>query len=94
MNMRKLRRLIYLSLLGTLGTLVALLLPMYTLLAMFGALVLLFLAQQLNFYKIVMLLKRFIQNTRKLYFENRLKLRTGFRDYRDAELENRSRRCR
>jgi hypothetical protein len=92
--MRKLRRLIYLSLLGTLATLVALLLPEYTLLAMFGALALLFLAQQLNFYKIVMLLKRFIQNTRKLYFENRLRLRTSFRDYRDTELENSSRRCR
>jgi hypothetical protein len=92
--MRKLRRLIYLSLLGSLGTLVALLLPEYTLLAMFGALALLFLAQQLNFYKIAMLLKRFIQNTRKLYFKNRLGLRTGFRDYRDTELENSSRRCR
>jgi hypothetical protein len=77
--------------LGTLGTLVALLFPEYTLLAMFGALTLLFLAQQLNFYKIVMMLKRFIQNTRKLYFENRLKLRTGFRGYRDTEIENSSR---
>jgi len=92
--MRKLRRLIYLSLLGTLATLVALLLPEYILLAMFGTLALLFLSQQLNFYKIVMLLKRFIQNTRKLYFENRLRLRTGFRDYRDTELENSSRKCR
>lgn len=88
--MRKLRRLIYLSLLATFGTLVALLLPEYTLLAMFGALALLFVARQLNFYKIVMMLKRFVQNTRRLYFENRLKLRTGFRDYRDAELENSS----
>jgi hypothetical protein len=92
--MRKLRRLIYLSLLGTLGTLVVLLLPAYTLLAMFGALTLLFFAQQLNFYKIAMMLKRFIQNTRKLYFENKIKLRTGFIDYRDTELENGSRRCR
>jgi hypothetical protein len=92
--MRKLRRLIHLSLLGTFGTLVALLLPEYILLAMFGALALLFLAQQLNFYKIVMLLKRFIRNTQKLYFENRLKLRTGFRGYRDTELENSSRICR
>jgi hypothetical protein len=92
--MRKLRRLIYLSLLGTFGTLVALLLPGYTLLAMFGALTLLFLAQQLNFYKIAMMLKRFVQNTRRLYFENRLKLRSGFRDYRDTELENSSRICR
>jgi hypothetical protein len=83
-----------LALLGTLGTLVALLFPEYTLLAMFGALMLLFLAQQLNFYKIVMMLKRFIQNTRKLYFKNRLKLRTGFRGYRDTEIENSSRICR
>jgi hypothetical protein len=92
--MRGLRRLIRLALLGTLGTLVALLFPEYTLLAMFGALTLLFLAQQLNFYKIVMMLKRFIQNTRKLYFKNRLKLRTGFRGYRDTEIENSSRICR
>jgi hypothetical protein len=90
--MRKLRRLIRLALLGTLGTLVALLLPAQVImLVLVGALTLLFLAQQLNFYKIVMMLKRFIQNTRRLYFENRLKLRTGFRGYRDAELENSSR---
>jgi hypothetical protein len=93
-NMRKLRRAIYLSLLGILGTSVALLLPEYTLLAMLGALTLLFVARQLNFYKIMMMLKRFIQNTRRLYFENRLKLRTGFRGYRDTEIENSSRRCR
>jgi hypothetical protein len=93
-NIRKLRRLIYLSLLGILGTLMALLVPEAALLAMFGTLTLLFLARQLNFYKIVIMLKRFIQNTRRLYFENRLKLRTGFRDYRDSELENSSRICR
>jgi hypothetical protein len=88
--MRRLRSLIRLALLGTLGTLVALLLPAYIImLVLVGALTLLFLAQQLNFYKIVMMLKRFIQNTRRLYFENRLKLRTGFRSYRNAELENR-----
>lgn len=80
------------ALLGALGTLVALLLPAYSImLVLVGALTLLFLAQQVNFYKIVMMLKRFIQNTRKLYFENRLKLRTGFRGYRDTELENSSR---
>ena len=92
--MRKLKRLVYLSLLGALGTLAVLLLPEYTLIAMFGTLALLFLARQLNFYKIAMMLKRLIQNTRKLYLENRLKLRTGFRDYRDSELENSSRICR
>jgi hypothetical protein len=93
-DVRKLRRVIYLSLLGILGTFVVLLLPEYVLIAMFGALALLFVAQQLNFYKIVMMLKRFIQNTRRLYFENRLKLRTGFRGYRDTEIENSSRRFR
>jgi hypothetical protein len=93
-DMRKLRRLIYLSLLGALGTLVALLLPLYTLLVMFGALALLFLARQLNFYKIMMMLKRLVQNTRKFHFENRPGLRTGFRDYGDTEIENRSRTCR
>jgi hypothetical protein len=93
-DVRKLRRVIYLSLLGILGTFVVLLLPEYVLIAMFGALALLFVAQQLNFYKIVMMLKRFIQNTRRLYLENRLKLRTGFRGYRDTEIENSSRRCR
>jgi hypothetical protein len=93
--MRKLRHLIRLVLLATLGTLVALMLPVYIImLVLVGALTLLFLARQLNFYKIVMMLKRFIQNTRKSYFENRLKLRTGFRGYRDTEIENRSRICR
>lgn len=92
-NIRKLRRFVYLSLLGALGTVLALLLPAYILLAMFGLATLIFLARQLNFYKIVMMLKRFVQNARRLYFENRLKLRTGFRDYRDSELENSSHRC-
>jgi hypothetical protein len=63
--MRKLRRLVYLSLLGALGTLVVLLLPEYTLIAMFGTLALLFLARQLNFYKTMMMLKRFIQKSAK-----------------------------
>jgi hypothetical protein len=93
-DVRKLRRVIYLSLLGILGTFVVLLLPEYVLIAVFGTLALLFVARQLNFYKIVMMLKRFIQNTRRLYFENRLKLRTGFRSYRDSELEKSSRLCR
>ena len=92
--MRKLRRLIYLSLLGALGTLTLLLFPEYTLLAVFGTLTLLLVARQLNFYKIIMMLKRFAQNTRRLYVENRLRLRTGFRGYRDSELEKSSRMCR
>ena len=91
--MRKLRRLIYLSLLGALGTLTVLLIPEYILLAMFGALALLIVVRQLNFCKIVMTLKRFAQKSRRLYFEKRLNLRTGFRDYSDSKLENSSRIC-
>ena len=89
--MRKLRRLVYLSLLGTFGTLTALMFPEYFLLIMIGASVILFLAKQLNFYKIAMMLKRLVQNARKLYLANRLKLRTGFRAYSDSELEKTSR---
>lgn len=92
--MRKIRRIIYLSLLAILGTLMALLLPEVMLLAMFGAVTLLILVRRLNFYKITMMLKRFIQNTRRIYFENRLRFRTGVRNYRDAELERGSRACR
>jgi len=57
-------------------------------------LMLLLIARQLNFYKIIMMLERFVQNTRRLHLENRLRLRTGFRGYRDSELENSSRMCR
>ena len=93
-NIRKLQRLVCLSILGALGTLTLLLFPEYTLLAVFGALTLLLVARQLNFYKIIMMLKRFAQNTRRLYVENRLRLRTGFRGYRDSEIEKSSRMCR
>ena len=94
MDMRKLGRIIYLSLFGTLGTLVALLVPAYFLLALFVVLALSVLAQQLNFYKIMMLLKRFVRDTQGLYFENKLKLRTGFRSYTDDSQENSGTWCR
>jgi hypothetical protein len=89
--MRKLRRMLYLSLLAILGTLLAIIFPEVTLLAMFGAATLLIIMRRLNFYKIAMMLKRFIQNTRRIYFENRLRFRTGVRAYRDTEIEHSSR---
>ena len=92
--MRKLRRIVYLSLLGILGTFVALMFPAYVLMVMVGVVTLLFIARQLNFYKIMMMLKRVIRNTRRLCFESRLKLHTGFRDYSDNELQKSSRICR
>jgi len=61
---------------------------------LFGTLASLFSARQFNFYKIVMIIKRFFRNTRKPYFGNRLKLRTNFRYYRDSKLENSFRICR
>jgi hypothetical protein len=93
-NTRILRRVIYLASLGILGTLVAVLFPVYILLVAFGVIALLSLSQQLNFYKIIVMLKRFALKGRKLWLESRMKLHTGFKDYRDTELENGSRRCR
>ncbi len=89
-----LRRVIYLASLGILGTLVAVLFPGYTLLIAFGMIALLALSLQLNFYKIIMMLKRSALKGRKLWLESRMKLHTGFRDYCDTEIENGSRRCR
>ncbi len=94
MDMKKLERIIYISLFGALGTLVALLVPMYSLLALFAVLALSVLAQQLNFHKIMMLLKRFVRDTQRLYFENKLKLHTGFRSYADDSQENSGTWCR
>ena len=37
--------------------------------------------RQLNFFKIVMVIKRYAKNVSRLRFEIRAKLHTGFRDY-------------
>jgi len=86
-NMRRLRGAIFLALVGTLGTLVILLNPLYVMLALIAFSAFVLIARQVNFYKIAMMLKRFISEARRIYLENRLKLRTGFRDYSDADLE-------
>ncbi len=93
-NRRILRRAVYLAILGTIGALMVLFFPAYTLLATFGVLALLALSRQLNFYKIAMMLKRYAVKGRKLWLESRMKLHTGFRDVHSAELENGNRRCR
>jgi hypothetical protein len=79
---------------GVLGTLTVLLLSDYIMIAIFGTLALLIIAQQLNFYKIMMILAGFIRNMRKLIFGNRLKLLSVFRGYRGSKLENKSTVCR
>jgi hypothetical protein len=86
-DMSNLICLVHLSRVGFLGTLKFMLLSEYILMATFGTLALLFVATQFNFYKIGMILKRFNRNTRKLCFGNKLKLRTGYRCYRNSKLK-------
>jgi len=78
--MRKLRSIIYLALLGTVGLIAVLINPLYMLavISMFAFLVI---ARQMNFYKIVMMIKRYAKSVSRLRFEIRAKVHTGFRDY-------------
>jgi hypothetical protein len=46
------------------------------------------LARNMNFYKLVMMLKRYAHEAEKLQFEIRMKLHTGFKDYRAADNEH------
>ncbi len=80
--------------LGTLGTLLVFIFPSYTIVTMFSVLSLLMIMQRLNLYKLAMLTKQLARNTKKLYVENKLNLRTGYRSYNDNDLEGcRSTRC-
>jgi len=83
-----LRRIVYPVFLVAVSLIVAVFYPMLMLLFYAGTFVLLFLSQQLNFYKIVMVLKRYARNIgSKLRFEIRGKLHLGFRDYSNASLD-------
>ena len=44
-------------------------------------------ARQMNFYRIVMMMKRYAKNVSRIRFEIRAKLHTGFRDYGESESE-------
>jgi hypothetical protein len=75
----------------------ALLYPMLLLIFYAGAFVLLMLSRQLNFYKMVMFLKRYARNLgAKLRCDIRARLHLGFRDYNsisanaDEELRHRT----
>ena len=78
--MQRMRSIIYLALLGTVGALIILINPLYVL-ALISMLAFLAIARQMNFYKIVMAIKRYAKNVSRLRFEIRAKLHTGFRDY-------------
>ncbi len=93
--MRKLRRILYLALLGVLGAFVVLVNPYYVLLASIGLFALLTLSRQINLYKVAMMIKRLANNTSKLRIAIRAKVHTGFKDYTaiDNEEESRSKTC-
>ena len=78
--MRRMRSAIYLALLGTVGALIVLINPLYVL-ALISMLAFVAITRQMNFYKIVMVIKRYAKNVSRLRFEIRAKLHTGFRDY-------------
>jgi len=95
-NMRKLRSIIYVALVAAAGLLAATISPLMVLMASMSMIAFLAIARQMNFYKIVMMMKGWAKNVSRIRFEIRAKLHTGFRDYNDpleAEGSHRSSRC-
>ena len=93
-NMRRMRSIIYLALLGTVGLIVVLINPIY-MFAVISMFALLAIARQMNFNNIVMMIKRYAKSVSRLRFEIRAKLHTGFRDYSDSmdSEESHNRNC-
>ena len=70
--------------------------PLMILLASMSMIAFLSIAKQINFYRIVLMMKSWAKNISRVRFEIRAKLHTGFRDYSDpmdAEGSHRSGRC-
>ena len=87
-EVKKAKRIAYPVFLVTVSLIVALFYPMLMLLFYAGAFILLFLSRQLNFYKMVMMLKRYARNIgSKLRYEIRANLHLGFRDYSNASVD-------
>jgi len=94
--MRKLRSIIYVALVAAAGALAATISPLTVLWISISMIALFAIARQMNFNKIVMMMKKWAKNVSRLRFEIRAKLHTGFRDYNDpldAEGSRRSGRC-
>ena len=66
------------------GLLAASISPLTVLLASIGMFAFLAIARQMNFNKIVMMMKSWAKNISRIRFEIRAKLHTGFRDYSDS----------
>ena len=92
--MRKLRSILYLALVGTVGLIAVLINPLY-MFAVVSIFAFLAVARQMNFYRIAMLMKRYAKNVSRIRFEIRAKMHTGFRDYSDSmdSEESHSRNC-
>jgi len=84
-NVRLMWQIVYPVLLVSASLVLALLYPIMLLIFYAGAFVLLLLSRQLNFYKMVMVLKRYAHDIgSKLRRDFRTKLHLGFRDYSNA----------
>ena len=95
-SVRKLRSIISVALAATAGLLAAIISPLTLLFALISVIAFLAIAKQLNFYRIVMMIKSWAKNISRIRFEIRAKLHTGFRDYNDppdAEGSHSSGRC-
>jgi len=94
--MRKTRSIIYVTLLATAGLLAALVSPLTVLYASIVLVSFLAMANKMNLYKMVMMMKKWAKNVSRLRFEVRAKLHTGYRDYTDsleADPSHRNGRC-
>jgi biopolymer transport protein ExbB/TolQ len=86
--MRYVRRVVYPVLFVIASLMLALFYPMLLLVFYAGAFVLLMLSRQLNFYRMVMVLKQAVRNLgAKLRYEIRIRLHLGFRDQSNASVD-------
>ncbi len=86
--MRRFTRNVLLSLCGLIGVIVAVFNPAILFLAMVSIVSLVLVFRQLNIFRIVMQIKRFVQTVSKLRAKFRGSLRMGFRDYSGLTVED------
>ncbi|MGD6850683.1 MAG: hypothetical protein ACQCN6_01320 [Candidatus Bathyarchaeia archaeon] len=82
--MRKTRGIIYLASIGVAGAILALINPLYAV-TLIGIFTLLTIARQLNFQKMLAMMRQFAKNITRLQLEIRAKLHTGYTQSFDNE---------
>jgi replication-associated recombination protein RarA len=87
-KVRRLGRIVFLSLCGLIAVIIAAINPSIMLLAAISIASIVFVLRQLNTYKIAMQIKRFIQTANKLRAKFRASMRMGLCDYSDVAVEN------